>query len=300
MGYWQVCGSSGLYDFGNLPRIRIQQLLAQQDWISGTYLGAPSLTVDSLTSRDNRVTLNITSPAKHNATGWRLFENGVVVESGTMANNSSFSRVITRTRPQGSYRYRAEFFSNLQRHSSDSGTVVVATPAQPTLCTSYVYSAWSPCINGTQMRTATGVPSGCVGVAPELTRSCEMVQVKLPIASYVATGTTHQNNVAARAFDGNSTSNDNRWVTSGATSTMTMNMANRHCKQLRLWTGFFDKGVWGFAIKSVKVIADDVVVGTYPGSLFFQLDLNRNIQSLRLEFTGDSHVRIREIEVWGW
>jgi hypothetical protein len=171
---------------------------------------------------------------------------------------------------------------------------------QPTLCTSWTYSAWSPCINGTQMRTAVGVPSGCVGIAPDLTRSCEMVQVKLPIQSYVTTGVTHLGNVAARAFDGNSTLNDNRWVTSGATSTMTMNMANRHCKQLRLWTGFFDKGVWGFAIKSVKVIADDVVVGTYPGSLFFQLDLNLNIQSLRLEFTGDSHVRIREIEVWGW
>jgi hypothetical protein len=127
-----------------------------------------------------------------------------------------------------------------------------------------------------------------------------MVQVKLPIQSYVTTGVTHLGNVAARAFDGNSTSNDNRWVTAGSTSTMTMNMGNRHCKQLRLWTGFLSGTTWNTPIRSVRVIADGVVIGTYTGSLFFQLDLNRNIQSLRLEFTGDSHVRIREIEVWGW
>jgi hypothetical protein len=177
-------------------------------------------------------------------------------------------------------------------------------PTGPQPCTSYIYSDWSPCINGTQMRTATGVPSGCVGIAPDLTRSCEMVQIKLPIASYVTTGVTHLNNVAARAFDGNSTSNDNRWVTSGATSTMTMNMANRHCKQLRLWTGFLSGGVWGSPIGSVRVIADGTVIGTYAGAVELQIDLNRNIQSLRLEFTSrplpDNNVRIREIEVWGW
>lgn len=48
------------------------------------------------------------------------------------------------------------------------------TPPPPVECTSYVYSAWSACINGQQTRTVvSSLPSGCVGgPAPVLTQSC--------------------------------------------------------------------------------------------------------------------------------
>lgn len=43
----------------------------------------------------------------------------------------------------------------------------------PTACTEWTYSAWGPCVNGVQTRTATGIPAGCTGLAPgPLTQSC--------------------------------------------------------------------------------------------------------------------------------
>ncbi len=44
----------------------------------------------------------------------------------------------------------------------------------PPTCTSFIYSPWGPCVNGTQTRTITSKsPAGCTGGTPEpLTRSC--------------------------------------------------------------------------------------------------------------------------------
>jgi len=44
----------------------------------------------------------------------------------------------------------------------------------PPTCTSFTYSEWGPCVNGTQTRTITGQsPAGCTGGTPEpLSRSC--------------------------------------------------------------------------------------------------------------------------------
>ena len=47
-------------------------------------------------------------------------------------------------------------------------------PAQAT-CTSFTYSDWSTCANGTQSRTvASSTPSGCTGGSPVLSQSCAM------------------------------------------------------------------------------------------------------------------------------
>jgi len=49
--------------------------------------------------------------------------------------------------------------------------------AKVVACTSFTYSAWGNCINGTQTRTvATRSPSGCTGGNPDTSRSCKSAQ----------------------------------------------------------------------------------------------------------------------------
>lgn len=49
----------------------------------------------------------------------------------------------------------------------------LASDNPPTTCTSFTYSAWSACSNGTQTRTvASSSPSGCTGGNPVLSQSC--------------------------------------------------------------------------------------------------------------------------------
>jgi len=77
----------------------------------------------------------------------------------------------------------------------------VVTP--PTPCSSYTYSAWSTCINGTQTRTVTSsLPAGCSGgVAPILTQSCVVIPVLCTSYIYSAWSTC-VNNVQTRTVTG--------------------------------------------------------------------------------------------------
>lgn len=87
--------------------------------------------------------------------------------AGSIASLSMYS-------DQGITDYSA-FYPDLTM-SISNGTNI-SPPAPPATCTSWTYSDWSSCSNGTQTRTIlTSSPSGCTGGEPEtLTQSCSMV-----------------------------------------------------------------------------------------------------------------------------
>jgi hypothetical protein len=166
MGYGQNCAGV-VPDHGNKVRIKIQNTWNQATTISGTYLGAPNLYVDSLQNKDNRFILKTEVLANSLGTICRIFENGVQIRAFNVGS-AAINRTDTIIK-SGSNRYRAQLEGIGQIHKSDSFTVRSGASG-PVPCT-YIYSTWSSCINGIQTRTALSSPAGCVGT-PILTQSC--------------------------------------------------------------------------------------------------------------------------------
>ena len=78
-------------------------------------------------------------------------------------------------------------------------------------CTSWTYSAWGPCVNGYQTRTAIGTPSGCNTAPPQaLSQPCS-TGVSIPVISTTAVGNVTTNSAAT---GGNVTSDGGASVTS--------------------------------------------------------------------------------------
>ncbi len=183
MGYGQNCGGV-VPDHGNKVRIKIQNTWNQATTIAGTYLGAPSLFVDSLQNRDNRFILRTEVLANSLGSICRIFENGIQIKSFSV-NSNAINRLDTIIK-SGSNRYRVQLEGNNQIHKSDSFTVRSGTSG-PVPCT-YIYSTWSSCINGIQTRTALSSPAGCVGT-PILTQTCSTATVLVSNqVCYVANG----------------------------------------------------------------------------------------------------------------
>ncbi|MDD4289717.1 MAG: CARDB domain-containing protein [Patescibacteria group bacterium] len=77
----------------------------------------------------------------------------------------------------------------------------------PVTCTSWTYSNWSTCNNGTQIRTViTQSPSGCTGGNPVLTQSCNSTPTTCTSWNYSAWGSC-TNNQQTRAVTSSSPSN---------------------------------------------------------------------------------------------
>ena len=172
MGYGQNCGGV-VPDHGNKVRIKIQNTWNQATTISGNYLGAPSLFVDSLNNKDNRFILRTEILANSRASICRLFENGVQIRSFSVGS-AAINRLDTIIK-SGTFRYRVQLEGIGQVHRSDSFTVRSSTVI-PTIPCTYTYSTWSSCINGVQTRTALSSPTGCVGT-PILSRTCTTAAV---------------------------------------------------------------------------------------------------------------------------
>jgi hypothetical protein len=177
MGYGQNCAGV-VPDHGNKVRIKIQNTWNQATTISGTYLGAPSLFVDSLQNRDNRFILKTEVLANSLGTICRIFENGVQIRAFNVGS-AAINRIDTIIK-SGSNRYRAQLEGIGQIHKSDSFTVRSGASG-PVPCV-YIYSSWSSCINGVQTRSALSSPAGCVGT-PVLTQSCTTATV--PVSNQV-------------------------------------------------------------------------------------------------------------------
>ena len=63
-----------------------------------------------------------------------------------------------------------------------SASATIDSPNPPPACTSFTYSAWSTCLNGTQTRKVlSSAPAGCIGGTPLLTQTC--ISNKLPVAN---------------------------------------------------------------------------------------------------------------------
>lgn len=131
--------------------------------ISGTWLGAPALTVDSLVNKDDAFKLTIKTPANINGTKWELFENGVLKNSGPMTQTALNQSVSMTGKTSGNYRYLAWISGNGQRHHSDSFVVTVQK------ATLQKCKFDSTCINGVWSYSATNPP--CTGIPPQ-SRPC--------------------------------------------------------------------------------------------------------------------------------
>jgi hypothetical protein len=90
-----------------------------------------------------------------------------IVEPGTVGTVTQAGLYTAPTTASGTFHVRATSTVDDTAHGDAAITVAPA-------CTSFTYSAWGTCTNGTQTRTvATSVPAGCMGGAsPVLSQSC--------------------------------------------------------------------------------------------------------------------------------
>jgi len=94
-----------------------------------------------------------------------------VLEPGS-AGTVSASGAYTAPAGAGTYTVRADSVADPAAFGDAHVTVVAL------VCTSFTYSAWGPCTNGQQLRTATSAsPPGCAGGSPVLTQACAPVAV---------------------------------------------------------------------------------------------------------------------------
>ena len=90
-----------------------------------------------------------------------LYWNYGLLSNASAAINSGVYVNITR-----------DFNNQIVSNPPDIGILEYISGA-PVACTSWVYSAWTNCLNSIQTRTATGSPNGCTGTPDSsLSRSC--------------------------------------------------------------------------------------------------------------------------------
>jgi hypothetical protein len=71
------------------------------------------------------------------------------------------------------YYFSITSYDTSGNESCFSSEVSKNIPVTPVTCTSFTYSAWGTCTNGTQTRTVTASsPTGCTGGNPVLSQSC--------------------------------------------------------------------------------------------------------------------------------
>ena len=79
------------------------------------------------------------------------------------------------------------------------------TVPTPTTCTSFTYSPWSACENGSQSRTVlTTSPTGCTGGSPVLTQACTPAPATCTSFTYSPWGDCQSSNTQTRTVTGSS------------------------------------------------------------------------------------------------
>jgi hypothetical protein len=152
-------------------------------------------------------------------------------------------------------------------------------------CT-YTYSAWSSCVNGTQTRTVTSFPVGCVGT-PILSQSCTTQNIK----TITYSGTTHSG-ITANATDGNLTT---RYLTTGPFRVQFTYSAPVSISQVFLNSGF--QG--GSPNQTLTLTVDGVNVPLgFTRTINFSKAINFNGKVFVLTTTGTGNIsRVFEIGV---
>jgi len=146
--------------------------------------------------------------------GWRL-PNGTIgrIDScwsgegtcGTTSRTSRRGTVMSYCHIGGLIDFNLGFGplpGNQIRLGLANSTVPCTTTVQPT-CTTFTYSAWSACQNGTQTRTVVSTsPTNCTGGSPVLSQPCQGL----------LTGFSYTPTAAQPIFDGTSSTNASRWL----------------------------------------------------------------------------------------
>jgi hypothetical protein len=175
MSYCHLNGGVDLnLGFGPLPQAAIRNGLINSSCISsGSCLGLPFVTADSLNNKNNSYKLTLSIPANHNATSWKLMEGGVVIQSGNLTGNTAFSNVVNVTgKANGTYVYSLTIYSASSSASSSPISVAVAVPVvQPPsggICTANGLMAWFG--SDGKMRFRFGISSPCTTYAVQVCR----------------------------------------------------------------------------------------------------------------------------------
>ncbi|MEN9524227.1 MAG: hypothetical protein RL536_296, partial [Candidatus Parcubacteria bacterium] len=139
----------------------------------------PAPTNFRLTMSDGKIVMNW-DPSQSTNT---FIVSGYIVNDGhTSANvtGTTYTYPVTVT-PGNTYCFTLKSFDGGGAFSEPTASVCMTVPEEiaPVACTSYVYSDWGACTNGTKTRTITSnIPVGCVStgaVPPVTSQSCTIV-----------------------------------------------------------------------------------------------------------------------------
>ncbi len=108
----------------------------------------------------------------------------------------------------------------------DDISAALATTTTTNTCTSFTYSAWGTCTNGTQTRTVlSSSPTGCTGGSPILTQSCTSTGGTGGTTGTTAISGTVKDIVTGAAISGAVVSDGTHTATTSSTGTYTLKEA---------------------------------------------------------------------------
>lgn len=134
----------------------------------------PTVSITSPANNANVLgTINITANAS-DAVGVAKVEFYVDSSMKSSDTSSPYSYSLdTTSLNDGAHQLVAKAYDAANNVGTSPTITINVNNATPVTCTSFTYSAWSTCINGTQTRTVTSSsPTGCTGGNPILTQSC--------------------------------------------------------------------------------------------------------------------------------
>jgi hypothetical protein len=135
---------------------------------------AAVLSLDSVSNRDGKYTVSLTTVANHRATSFTLNESGVQIGSGVLNPLNGGTLTFTQSKlPPGKF-ITYQCFTFNPAGSATSNFVQAQTFVSAPTCTAFQYGPpYGPCVNGQRTHTVIGTsPTGCIGGSPVLTEAC--------------------------------------------------------------------------------------------------------------------------------
>ncbi len=174
-----------------------------------------------------------------------------------------------------------------------NSTVPCTTTVQPT-CTSFTYSAWSACQNGTQTRTVVSAsPTNCTGGSPVLSQPCQGL----------LTGFSYTPTAAQPIFDGTSSTNASRWLAYTTNQEVVITFPSpRTITSLLIETGWLSGTTWSNPVQNITVTINNQNF-TFTNNTLTTLNVNIGglvSTQIRIVFSGPSPQRIREVGILGF
>lgn len=165
--------------------------------------------------------------------------------------------------------------------------------------TNYIVS--STCWNNTwRTRNYTQTGNNCTTPPMDsLIRFCPIQSVKVQPSSYSTNVIAYQGNTLNRAFDGDTVSNNSRFV-SPASSIVTMNYTG-NISSIKLYFGFLNNKTYTSPVTRYQIIVDGVILYNISSNTKLSVihSINRNVTSkIEVRLMDNTFNRVREIEIY--